>query len=91
MTVKLVHESGLTQEVPTGFSGTSFFFGILVPLCRGDFVTFAITLAVCVFTIGWGTPFVWLYLMFGYNTQYLKAQLEKGWKFVDYTDAAKVA
>ena len=36
MKVILKHESGLVKEVKKGFSWTFFFFGLFVPLIRGD-------------------------------------------------------
>lgn len=86
MSATLVHKSGLRQTVPTGLSWTSFFFGILVPLCRGDMVTFGVSLLVIIVTVGCGVPFVWFYLFICYNHRFLMSQVEKGWQFENMAD-----
>lgn len=72
-------DTGIVKAVPTGFSWTSFFFGALVPMFRGDLVVATIAVLACVFTGGIAAPFVWIYLACAYNERYLLSMLEKGW------------
>jgi hypothetical protein len=71
--------SGSAIHVPTGFSWTSLFFGSFVPLFRGDIMTAALTIAICVFTAGFAAPIVWVYLAFAYNTQHIRNLEAKGY------------
>jgi hypothetical protein len=67
--------NGLLKECPTGFSWTNLFFGIFVPLFRGDLKWFLIQLVVDIFTGGLAL----LIFPFFYNKSHLKAKLEDGW------------
>lgn len=92
MTIKMVNPtSGRDEYVPTGFSWTSLFFGVFVPMCRGDMATAIIAFALIFFTAGFGVLVVWPYLMFFYNGQYLRALEDKGWVSADRYEALKAA
>jgi hypothetical protein len=84
MKVILKHDSGLTKEVKKGFSWTFFFFGLFVPLIRGDLkwaaIMFALQLLTATFTFGIGAFVVSLIFAFTYNKIYIKDLLEKGYK-----------
>jgi hypothetical protein len=75
-------DTGIIKAVPTGFSWTSFFFGALVPMVRGDLVVAIIAVLACVATGGIAAPFVWIYLACAYNERYLLSMLEKGWTII---------
>ena len=59
---------------PTGFSWTNFFFGVFVPLLRGDLKYTIIQLIAAGLTAG----ISWLVFPFFYNKLYIKSKLEKG-------------
>jgi hypothetical protein len=92
--VNLKNESGLTKEVKVGFSWTTFFFGIFVPLIRGDIKWAAIMLGVAllagVFTAGIGSFVVMVVFAFKYNELYIKDLIEKGYKPSNEEDADKL-
>jgi len=70
MLVNLKNNAGMVKVGQLGFSWTTFFFGPLVPLFRGDFKWFiimALTFYLC--------PFLWSFL---YNKIYTKGLLNKG-------------
>lgn len=87
MKVILKHESGVTKEVKKGFSWTFLFFGLFVPLIRGDLKWAAIMLLLQilagVFTLGIGSVIVSFIFAFVYNKIYIKGLLEKGYKPTD--------
>ena len=70
-------ETGERKEIPTGFSWTTLFFGLFVPLIRGYFVYFFILLALCVF--GFGFIIAWLVCPFLINKHYKEHLLKNGW------------
>lgn len=80
----LIHESGLTKEVKKGFSWTTFFFGCLVPLIRGDLkwaaIMFLISIILGMFTMGIGSFVVGIVFAFKYNEIYYNDLLLKGFK-----------
>ncbi len=84
MKVILKHESGLVKEVKKGFSWTFFFFGLFVPLIRGDLKWAIIMLLLQAlagaFTFGIGALVVSLIFAFIYNKIYIKGLLEKGYR-----------
>ena len=71
----LKNEHGVTKEVKKGFSWTMLFFGIFVPLARGDWKWFLISLIAGFVTVG----ISWLIFPFFYNKIYLNELLEKGY------------
>ena len=71
----LKNENGVTKEVKKGFSWTMLFFGVFVPLVRGDWKWFLITLIAAFVTFG----ISWLIFPFFYNKIYLNELLEKGY------------
>lgn len=71
------------KEAPIGFSWTTLFFGIFVPLLRGDIKWFIISLALAFFTFG----ISWLIFPFLYNKQYVKDLVSKG--YIPYDELSK--
>ena len=71
----LKNEYGVTKEVKKGFSWTMLFFGVFVPLVRGDWKWFLISLIAGFVTVG----ISWLIFPFFYNKIYLNELLEKGY------------
>ena len=71
------NESGQVKIVKEGFSWTMLFFGIFVPLYRGDWKWFLIILIANIFTYGWAS----VVFAFIYNKIYINDLLEKGYKF----------
>lgn len=76
MKINLKTPTGILKQVKLGFSWTMLFFGIFVPLVRGDIKWFLITLIIAIITAG---TVVWLIFPFFYNKIYIKGLLEKGW------------
>ena len=72
------NEFGVTKQVKAGFSWTMLFFGVFVPLVRGDWKYFIISLIAGVFTFGLS----WLVFPFFYNKLYLNDLLNNGYKVV---------
>lgn len=79
MKVLVKNQMGMMKSVKVGFSWTTFFFGILVPLFRGDGKWFIIMLIANVMTVGLAN-FVFI---FKYNEWYLNDLREKGYKIVE--------
>ena len=71
----LKNKDGVTKEVKKGFSWTMLFFGVFVPLVRGDWKWFLISLLAGLVTCG----ISWLIFPFFYNKIYLNELLEKGY------------
>ena len=71
------NEIGQVKIVKEGFSWTMLFFGIFVPLYRGDWKWFLIILVANIFTYGWAS----VVFAFIYNKIYINDLLEKGYKF----------
>jgi len=67
-------KNGVTREVKIGFSWTTLFFGMWVPLLRGMFVPTLIF----VLTLG----FAGFYYMFAINRIYARHLKENGWNVV---------
>lgn len=84
MKIFMKTDAGLQKEVKVGFSWTTFFFGALVPLIRGDLKWFAIMLLLSIilgsFTFGIGSIVVGIVFSFKYNAIYTKGLIEKGYK-----------
>lgn len=76
MRVRLRHEtSGMVKECKVGFSWTTLFFGVFVPLIRGDikWALIMFVLAIITFSISW------LVFPFVYNKIYIQSLLERGY------------
>ena len=71
------NEIGQVKIVKEGFSWTMLFFGIFVPLYRGDWKWFLIILIANIFTYGLAS----IVFAFIYNKIYINDLLEKGYKF----------
>lgn len=72
-------ETGLVKEAKLGFSFTSLFFGVIIPIIRGDFKGFVLQLLASMATFG----FAWLVIPFLYNKRYVARLLEKGYVAAD--------
>ena len=76
MKVMLKNEAGLSKEVKVGFSWTTFFFGFIPALIRGDLkwaiIMFLLSAVVGSFTFGVGAWVVWIVFSFIYNKIYIK-------------------
>ena len=78
--IRLKHEaSGMVEKAVIGFSWTTLFFGIFVPLLRGDWKWVFIGLVITFFTMGIG----WIFIPFIYNKSFVKGLLLKGYKPAD--------
>lgn len=90
MKLKMKHDSGVTKEVKYGFSWTTFFFGFIVPLVRGDIkwalIMALISIAVGIPTMGIGGVISGIIFSFVYNKIYIKELLVKGYKPVTEED-----
>lgn len=76
--VVMKNEYGVTKEVKKGFSWTMLFFGLFVPLIRGDLKWTIISLILAFITAG----ISWLVLPFFYNNVYIESLQEKGYRIV---------
>ena len=76
-TVKLQNGFGVIKEAPVGYSWTMLFFGIFVPLLRGDWKWAAITLLAAIFSYGLVPLIIFPFI---YNKFYLKDLIYKGYK-----------
>lgn len=86
--IELKHSTtGVVKEAPTGYSWTTLFFGIFVPLLRGDLKWAIILLLICLVTAfctaGFGAIFVTPIFGFFYNKIYIKDLIEKGYVYID--------
>ncbi|MBM7602369.1 hypothetical protein JOC75_000339 [Metabacillus crassostreae] len=84
---KFRNDAGVTKEVKIGFSWTTFFFGFIPALIRGDlkwaaimFITAVVAGAV---TLGFGAWIPGIIFSFVYNKVYIKDLLEKGYRPAD--------
>jgi len=66
----------MVKRCKLGFSWTMLFFGIFVPLIRGDFNWNILSLIISGLTLGVG----WLVLPFFYNKIYIQGLLENGYE-----------
>ena len=79
MIINLKNNVGMIKSAKVGFSWTTLFFGIFVPLVRGDLKWAAIMLLVLICTLGFASivfPFI-------YNKIYITGLIEKGFKPAD--------
>ena len=77
MKIRVKNDIDKRKEVKLGFSWTMFFFGVFVPLFRGDWKWFLIILIANLFTYGLAS----VAFAFIYNKIYIDDLLEKGYKF----------
>lgn len=82
MNVRLKNDIGVVKECKVGFSWTTLFFGLFVPLLRGDFKWTCIMLVLAFITCGLS----WLVVPFIYNKRYIISLCEKGYKPASETD-----
>lgn len=78
MKILMKNHFGQVKVVKIGFSWTVFFFGVFVPLFRGDIKWFLLMLIANMFTFGLAS----LVFMFKYNDWYMNDLLEKGYQCV---------
>lgn len=69
--------TGEQKHVKKGFSWTMLFFGVFVPLLRGDWKWFLITAIAAVLTYGVS----WVVFPFFYNKLYINDLLKKGYSY----------
>lgn len=85
--ITMKNNAGLIKEVKVGFSWTTFFFGFLPALFRGDLkwavIMFVISLIFGSFTFGLGAWVSGLVFSFIYNKIYVKELIEKGYAPAD--------
>lgn len=70
-----LEKNGIIKDVPIGFSWTVLFFGLWVPLIRGDLKWFIIMFVAAFFTMGFSN----IIFSFIYNNLYIKDLLVNGW------------
>jgi hypothetical protein len=91
--MKLVNETGVVKEVKDGFSWTTLFFGMFVPLVRGDLkwaiIIFLIHALLAPFTFGIGNLIANIIFAVKYNKIYIRELREKGYRIADDTGFAK--
>ncbi|MBS14860.1 MAG: HrgC protein [Gemmatimonadetes bacterium] len=68
-------QSGTVKQVKLGFSWTTLFFGLFVPLVRGDIKWAAIMFVLAFLSFGLS----WLVFQFLYNKVHTRALLESGY------------
>ena len=86
MATRITMENINTREIKetvVGFSWTTLFFGIFVPLLRGDIKWFFVILILAFFTFGLS----WFVIPFIYNKLYVKELVSKG--YIPYGDMSK--
>ena len=76
MKVILRNDVGMVKECKVGFSWTTMFFGLFVPLIRGDIKNALIMGVLSLLTFGLS----WLIFPFTYNKMYIKGLLKQGFK-----------
>lgn len=79
MLVRLKNSTGEIRTAKIGFSWTTFFFGFIVPICRGDakwaVIMFALALCTCWLAM--------LVMAFMYNGIYIRGLLSRGFQPAD--------
>lgn len=82
MMIRMKNSIGMVKECKVGFSWTTMFFGLFVPLLRGDLKNCAIMAVVGFLTCGLS----WLVFPFVYNSMYIKGLLMQGFSGATDTD-----
>lgn len=76
-------DTGALKNCPTGFSWTTFFFGMFVPLIRGDLkwaiILFLLAVGIGLFTLGIGSIIVGIVFAFKYNKLFVRHLMEQGY------------
>ena len=84
MNIRVMNDIDKKKEVKLGFSWTMFFFGVFVPLFRGDWKWFLIILGIDVVLTITGLIFIMPFLMLGlsffYNRLYAKDLYDNGYR-----------
>ena len=84
MKIRVKNNIGKTKEIKIGFSWSTFFFGVFVPLFRGDWKWFliiiGIDLALTITGLIFIMPLLMLGLAFFYNRLYAKDLYNKGYR-----------
>lgn len=84
MKIRVKNDIDKRKEIKLGFSWTMFFFGMFVPLFRGDWKWFLIILgieaALTITGLVFIAPFILIGLSFGYNQLYAKDLYDKGYR-----------
>ena len=84
MNIRVKNDIGRTKEIKIGFSWTMFFFGVFVPLFRGDWKWFliilGIDLALTITDLTFVMPLLMLALAFFYNRLYAKDLHDRGYR-----------
>lgn len=90
MKITLKNDAGVVKRRKVGFSWTTFFFGFLPALFRGDlkwaaimFISEAVVGGITFFMLGLGATIVGIIFSFKYNQIHIKELLEKGYYPVD--------
>lgn len=87
MKAVLKNSGGVVKEVKVGFSWTTFFFGFLPALFRGDLkwaiIMLIIEAVLGSFTLGFGAFITGIVFAFIYNKIYIKELIEKGYQPAD--------
>ncbi|MCD5324248.1 MULTISPECIES: DUF2628 domain-containing protein [Pontibacillus] len=90
----LKNEAGVVKEVKVGFSWTTFFFGFIPALIRGDLkwavIMFVLAAVAGAFTFGLGAWIPGIIFSFVYNKIFIKELLEKGYRAATEEDAQKL-
>ncbi len=72
-----------TREAPVGFSWTTLFLGLFVPIYRGDWKWAIIMFLAGSFTLG----ISWIVFPFIYNKLYIKELVKKGYQAKEVLDS----
>ena len=84
MKIRVKNDIGKTKEIKIGFSWSTFFFGVFVPLFRGDWKWFliiiGIDLALTITGLIFIMPLLMLGLAFFYNRLHAKDLYNKGYR-----------
>ncbi|MFC9539500.1 DUF2628 domain-containing protein [Lysinibacillus sp. NPDC056959] len=92
MKVRLRNSGGLIKEVKVGFSWTTFFFGFIPALFRGDLkwaiIMLILEMVFGTFTFGLGAWITGIVFSFIYNKIYIKELIEKGYAPASDEDAS---
>jgi hypothetical protein len=83
-------QTNVVKECATGYSWTTFFFGMFVPLIRGDLkwaaIFFLLTFLVGIFTVGFGSFLCGPIFAAFYNKIFITSIVEKGYVGQDEPD-----